>query len=31
MWGAVLHVAVLVSDIHLVLELVKFFFFLTNS
>ena len=29
MWGVVLHVAVLVSDIHLVLELVEFF--LTNS
>ena len=28
MWGAVFHVAVLVSDIHLVLELVDF---LTNS
>ena len=28
MWGAVLHVAVLISDIHLVLELVDF---LTNS
>ena len=29
MWGAVLHVAVLVSDIHLVLESAEFF--LTNS
>ena len=31
MWGAVLHVTVLVSDIYLVLELVEFSFKLTAN